>query len=68
MTPPDENELVAMTYPYWVKTMETLQTHPSSDTTHKQLAAMVLALIELNKHNPATIEFLNTRGSEALES
>ncbi len=58
----------AITYPYWVKTMESLLRHPSATSSTRMLAEMCLNLIELNKFDGETIEYLNSRALQALES
>ena len=62
------NPVTALSYPYWVKTMETLMKLPSSDPATRELAEMCLNLIELNKFDPETIEYLNSRGVQAMEA
>lgn len=62
-----DNSVTALSYPYWVTAMETLMAHPSSNQAVKELAEMCLNLIELNKFDPETIEYLNSCGARAMQ-
>lgn len=67
MTPPSHDGPTAITHNTWVQTLTSIHNHPSSDQSVKQLAEMCLALIEINKHDPETVAYLNARASRALE-
>lgn len=57
-----------MTYPHWTRTMEALMVHPAATASTRSLAEICLNLIEINKFDPETIEYLNSRASQALEN
>lgn len=63
--PPSED--VALTYPNWKKALEMLS-EKGSTTVERQLAVMAAELIEINKHDPDTIVYLNARGLKAMEA
>ena len=58
---------IALTYGVWMKTCDFYKSHPSSTVTTKELAEMLRDLIELNKHDHDTIEYLNTRANRAMK-
>lgn len=68
MTPPCQDGVTAITHSFWVKTMETMMKHPSSNEATRQLAEMCLHLIQLNKSDPETIEYLNACAARAMEN
>jgi hypothetical protein len=61
-----DNPVTALSYNYWVKTMKTLKAHPSSNDATRQLAEMCLRLMEINKFDRTTIEYLNAEGARAM--
>jgi hypothetical protein len=61
-----DNPVTALSYDYWVRTMNTLQAHPSSNEATKQLAGMCQRLMEINRHDPETIKYLNAEGARAM--
>ncbi len=61
------NSVTPLTHNYWVETMQTMMKHPSANETIRQLAEMVLNLIELNKFDPDTGAYLDSLGLKALE-
>ena len=67
MTPKDEDGLeTPLSYDIWMNTLIAYRDHPSSSGALRQLSEMVLSLIEINQHNPQTIEYLNSRTSQAI--
>ena len=59
------NPEVALTYSHWKETLRIMQEIPHRNT--QLLAGMVDDLIEINKHDPATITYINDKANEFLE-
>ena len=59
------NSEVALTYVHWKVTLKIMQ--ESANHNAATLAGIVYDLIEINKHDPATIAYLNKKAHEYLE-
>ena len=66
VTPPRQDE--TLSYRHWIKTLDAIERHPSSDEMVKQLASMCRVLVQLGRHDPHIGVYLNQQASEAMEA
>jgi len=66
MKPPRQDE--ALSYRHWIKTLDAIELHPSSDEMVKQLAQVCRMLVQLGRYDPHIGIYLNQRASEAMEA
>tara|TARA_R110000822_G_scaffold76203_4_gene183150 strand:- start:887 stop:1120 length:234 start_codon:yes stop_codon:yes gene_type:complete len=57
-----------LSYDIWINTLAAYRDHPSSSGALKQLAEMLRLIIEINKHDPKTIGYLNSRANLAMKT
>jgi hypothetical protein len=68
VTPEDEDGLeTPLSYDIWMKTLTAYRDHPSSTKSLVHIAELAKKLIEINKHNQETIQYLNSRANHAIK-
>jgi len=66
LTPPRQGG--PLSYQHWIKTLDAIQLHPSSDEMVKQLALMCRVLVQLGRYDPHIGAYLDQRALEAMEA
>ena len=59
------NDPTAMSHKYWTKALDVMET--SDDRNTVLLAGIVRDLMEINKHDPKTIDYMNAKAAEYLD-
>jgi len=60
------NSEVALTYAHWQEAMRIMSEHPQATHNERELALMVQSLIDINKFDPETIEYINNKAEQFM--